>query len=151
MPNWGWRAAPSRGSCLTCRKRRVRCPRMLAKPSLLDKLLLLIRPCTGNKPACERCWNDNKECVYAEFLRWEEDSNLLGVAHGRSRQTSQSILGETWKTLVVKRGNFHFLNFGVGDMDTRKPFLSSAFPAERWPIPISSHYPEYVNDLYAYC
>ncbi|OJJ67795.1 hypothetical protein ASPBRDRAFT_47308 [Aspergillus brasiliensis CBS 101740] len=138
----GRQAGPSnRGSCLVCRKRRIRCPR--------------------NKPVCERCWNDNKKCVYGQNFRWEEESIMLGIAHGRSRGTSQFSQKEPWKILVVERKNFQFLNFGINDMDISRGLSYStvssdgclsqnSVPPSLSPMP--GIWPEFSNKLFElYC
>ncbi|KAL1969319.1 hypothetical protein VTN77DRAFT_9511 [Rasamsonia byssochlamydoides] len=94
----GRRVAHSRGGCLTCKRRKLRCPE--------------------NKPICERCWNDNKPCSYAIQLQWEDDSRKRGIKHGRStRVADATTTASTWIGLPIAGKVRHFLNTSACDVE----------------------------------
>ncbi|KAJ9213865.1 transcriptional regulator family: Fungal Specific TF [Paecilomyces variotii] len=87
----------SRRGCLTCKKRKLRCPE--------------------NKPICSRCWDDNKTCRYEVQLQWEDESRQRGVKHGRATRTLAPLSTQSWVEAPMKGKVEHFINTTVHDLE----------------------------------
>ncbi|KAL2006014.1 hypothetical protein VTN00DRAFT_9668 [Thermoascus crustaceus] len=95
----------SRRGCLTCKRRKLRCPE--------------------NRPICARCWNDNRVCHYGIQLQWEDESRSRGVKHGRSTRAAKHPGWESWVQVPVRRRVEHFINTTVSDLEDEISIPSS--------------------------
>ncbi|KAH8704043.1 fungal-specific transcription factor domain-containing protein [Talaromyces proteolyticus] len=97
----GRRVTHSRGGCLTCKSRKLRCPE--------------------NKPICSRCYNDNRTCSYGIQLQWEDDARKRGIKHGRTTRTDRAGLSASkssvWLSFPRDQGGRYFLNTFTSDLE----------------------------------